>query len=866
MVSLIRVVRLLLVFCVAIPAYASPLWFNDQYGLHQINTETNQIVHNLPLPATPIYALVLNQKDSSLWALGASQLSKYAADGSLLLQRDLKTLSTNLGAARKLALDPNDDSVWLAGDKQLFHLDSNANLLGSYASPAIIQDIALVQDQTLWVLAQTQLLRYSAAGLLQSINLEAQAQQSKYLVIDDTAGVMWLGGAKQLIQRNLTSPTQTLLTVTVPEVISALTLAPDSNSLWVAGQSILTAYGKNGSLITQTDLKPLSSISNIQTLVYDAASASIWLGHSKGISRFSALGQYVLTLPAAVMVSTISTAPSGILPRITLIQPTNNGLTNNPRPPIRYQYDALCFGQPCGYPPAAFSGYQLTSLLNGQSIGKLFTFDAATAQSSYTPLTALPEGANTLSAYVTDSAGRRSQTINSSFSIDSIPPRFVSVSPANGTHFLSPNITIQGSIDDPQGVVVLENLAYWNGTGANPATQNFNYLVTLKPGVNTFNLSAIDKAGNITPLQLTYSYSFLTLALTSPLPNASIDNNSVTVTGSFDGSTNPTITVNGVAATLSGTTFSATVPLIFGSNLITVSGSTPEGATATQTVTVNSTFPSISITSPVNGANPNDNTALVTGIVQAPANASFGVVVNGVVALVDATNHFYANNVPLQAGANTLTATVTTLSGKTNTASIVVTSSGSAPATITLSPEQGIAPLTVSFTATSNTGKTIASWQASPGGVGSYDTTDPSVLFKYTYTQPGTYLATVTVTDSAGVSTSQTLAISVQDPLQMDQMFTAMWSGMNTALIAGDKTTALTYLNSQAQAKYGPVFDVLIPNMANIVASYSPLKRSSLSQNIGEYAINRTINGVNRIFFIYFLRGGDDGVWRIDTL
>ena len=111
MVSLIRVVRLLLVFCVAIPAYASPLWFNDQYGLHQINTETNQIVHNLPLPATPIYALVLNQKDSSLWALGASQLSKYAADGSMLLQRDLKTLATNLGAARKLALDPNDDSV-----------------------------------------------------------------------------------------------------------------------------------------------------------------------------------------------------------------------------------------------------------------------------------------------------------------------------------------------------------------------------------------------------------------------------------------------------------------------------------------------------------------------------------------------------------------------------------------------------------------------------------------------------------------------------------------------------------------------------------------------------------------------------------
>ena len=736
-------------------------------------------------------------------------------------------------------------------------------MLGSYTSPAAIQDIALGQDQTLWVLAQTQLLHYSAAGLLQSIDLEAQAQQSKYLIIDDTAGVLWLGGAKQLIQRDLKSPAQTLLTVTVPEVISALTLMPDSNTLWVAGQSTLNAYGKNGSPVTQPDLKPLS-ISNLQTLAYDAASSSLWLGHSKGISRFSALGAYALTLPAAVKVSVISQAPSGISPRITLIQPADNGLLNNPRPLIRYQYDAVCFGLPCGYPPSAFASYSLMSLLNGQLVGDLFIFDTLTAQSSYTPPAPLPEGLNTLSAYLTDSAGRRSQTINSSFSIDSIPAKFVSVSPLDGTNFVSPNITIQGSIDDPLGVIVLENLADWNGTSTNPAPPNFGYQVTLKPGLNTFNLSAIDKAGNVTRLQLTYSYSSLTLTLTEPQPNATIDNNTVTVTGSFEGSTNPAITVNGVTATLSGNTFSATVPLSFGSNLITVSGITPEDATATQTVTVSSTYPSLSIAAPLNGVTLSSDNVLVSGSVQ--ASGSFGVTVNGVIAIVDANHQFYANSVPLQAGANTLTATVTTQSGKTNTASIAVTSSATAPATITVSPEQGIAPLTVSFAAASNTGNTITSWQASPNGAGSFDTTDPNVLFKYTYTQPGTYQATVTVTDSAGVSTSQTFAIGVQDPVQMDQMFTALWGGMNDALIAGDKAAALIYLNSGAQAKYGPVFDALMPDMAGIVVSYSPLARASISQNIGEYAINRSINGVNRIFLIYFLRDRDDGVWRIDTM
>ena len=88
---------------------------------------------------------------------------------------------------------------------------------------------------------------------------------------------------------------------------------------------------------------------------------------------------------------------------------------------------------------------------------------------------------------------------------------------------------------------------------------------------------------------------------------------------------------------------------------------------------------------------------------------------------------------------------------------------------------------------------------------------------------------------------------------------------MNSALIAGDKARALSYLNVQAKTKYGPVFDALIPQMSNIVTSYSPLQRVDISENIGEYAVNRTIDGVDRIFFIYFLLDAD-GVWRLDSM
>ena len=53
--------------------------------------------------------------------------------------------------------------------------------------------------------------------------------------------------------------------------------------------------------------------------------------------------------------------------------------------------------------------------------------------------------------------------------------------------------------------------------------------------------------------------------------------------------------------------------------------------------------------------------------------------------------------------------------------------------------------------------------------------------------------------------------------------------------------------------------------MPDIVASFSPLQRVSLSPAIGEYAVNRTIDGRDRIFLIYFLKDAD-GVWRIDAM
>jgi len=56
-----------------------------------------------------------------------------------------------------------------------------------------------------------------------------------------------------------------------------------------------------------------------------------------------------------------------------------------------------------------------------------------------------------------------------------------------------------------------------------------------------------------------------------------------------------------------------------------------------------------------------------------------------------------------------------------------------------------------------------------------------------------------------------------------------------------------------------------MPNYASIAASFSVPQCSALTADLGEYAINRTINGINQLFLVYFVLGAD-GVWRLESM
>lgn len=273
------------------------------------------------------------------------------------------------------------------------------------------------------------------------------------------------------------------------------------------------------------------------------------------------------------------------------------------------------------------------------------------------------------------------------------------------------------------------------------------------------------------------------------------------------------------------------------------------------------TDPTIVITSPVANAALLGDRVNVTGTYSGPAGT--GITVNGSAAITDGY-YFYANNIPVE-GAMNIDARAVTPYGKIATSSIPVTASGSAPIELKASIDQGTAPLVVTFSyAFLGMPQTIAI-DYNGDGVDDFTTSSASAPLTTSYSVPGIYKPRLTITNAASTTYIAGTVIDVKNAAADAAPFQQSYARMQMALLCGDLDGALAHFTEGAKERYRPVFQALAPYMTEILNSWSPLQESEITTQYAEFAVNRLINGVNRIFFIYFLKD-QDGVWRLDTM
>lgn len=301
----------------------------------------------------------------------------------------------------------------------------------------------------------------------------------------------------------------------------------------------------------------------------------------------------------------------------------------------------------------------------------------------------LSAGSQTIVVTATDLADNQTSE-QVSAKLDQTPPQITLIEPSASVTTNRPTLVITGTATDDDQVQSLTVA----GNAVSLSGDTFSATVSLSEGLNHIEIRAVDRAGNATVTSIDVRYVPRgAVAITSPADLAVLHSTTVTVAGTVSGPI-ASVQINGIAASLSGTSFTASgVPLLQGRTVITATATTSGGQVSTASINVyrDSIPPRLTVYSPPANSDVDTTAAIVSGmvddIVVGTINAGqVRVTVNGLPAQV-VNRTFKASNVTITPGMNTIIVTATDQGGNTITVSHSVR--GVAPAGARLAIQSG---------------------------------------------------------------------------------------------------------------------------------------------------------------------------------
>ncbi len=238
----------------------------------------------------------------------------------------------------------------------------------------------------------------------------------------------------------------------------------------------------------------------------------------------------------------------------------------------------------------AVTGYLITTSATAPAASA--TGWSAAAPTSVTAVA----GSNTFYAWAKDAAGNvsaaKSATVTVTVASSSNFTLAVSAL-ADGSYTNKGTLNVTGTATGATALTVNGQAVTMNADGS------FSTALTLVAGANTITVVATDNAGaQKTDIRtITYDASAPVLTVSAPADNSTSTQSFVTLSGTISENATVSVTVNGGApqsASISGTTFSATVYLVAGVNTISINATDLAGNTATAKRTVTYTAGSTS--------------------------------------------------------------------------------------------------------------------------------------------------------------------------------------------------------------------------------------------------------------------------------
>jgi RHS repeat-associated protein len=353
------------------------------------------------------------------------------------------------------------------------------------------------------------------------------------------------------------------------------------------------------------------------------------------------------------------------------------------------------FGQAFTKPAAAAAPYRIY-VVNGSATGTQRVTSGSVGLNGTTIISTseLTSGVGSITKVVTLAASNTvAVTVNgpaASFitlrvtATDTAVPGLTITSPAPGALTNQSSIAVSGTISDQTPTTVAVN-----GTAAT-VTNNTSYTATVPltaQGNNLLTVVATDANGRHRDSTRTVVRDTQnpTLSVTAPADGFSTPNASVTVTATASDANGVTVNTNGTPLTLSGGSYSGSVALTPGSNVLLTTATDGAGNTTTDTRTVTRDVSvALTVSAPTEGATTSADSITVSGTV----SPTTGVTVTAAGFLLPVTAGAFSGKVPLDPGLNTISVLATNGVSNTTVVRHVTRSlpSGLPPDPVTVAP------------------------------------------------------------------------------------------------------------------------------------------------------------------------------------